>query len=182
MRKTLSALFLAFTALWSSAQTTIYLTTGGRSATATLADTDAAHTLAATLAQGPVTINMTDYGGFEKVGALPRSFPASDTRITTVPGDIMLYQGNQMVIFYGSNTWSYTRLGCLDGATAESVRAFLGTGAISLTISLEPVSGLEAVKEESNGSSIYDLNGINVTGETNKPGIYIIDGKKTLVR
>ncbi len=69
---------------------------------------------------------MSDYGGFEKVGTLPLSFTTSNSQISTAPGDIMLYQGNQMVIFYGTNSWSYTRLGKIDNATAESVSQFLG--------------------------------------------------------
>ncbi|MDE6818807.1 MAG: hypothetical protein K2J09_06490, partial [Muribaculaceae bacterium] len=65
--------------------------------TATLADNEATRELTKLLEQGDIIIRMSDYGGFEKVGALPQSLPTSDTQITTVPGDIMFYQGNQMV-------------------------------------------------------------------------------------
>lgn len=119
-----------------STQTKVILTIGDRTANATLADNTACRELVALLKKGPVRVTMSDYGGFEKVGALPRSFNASDAQISTVPGDIMLYQGNRMVIFYGTNSWSYTRLGKIDKATAESVRKFLGTGNVTLTISL----------------------------------------------
>lgn len=75
---------------------------------ATLADSVAAEAFAATLEEGPVTIEMSDYGGFEKVGPLNDSLPADDRYITTGAGDIVLYNKNQIVMFYGSNSWSYT--------------------------------------------------------------------------
>ena len=63
------------------------------------------------LAVDELIINMSRYGGFEQVGSLKTMITSSDTRITTIPGDIMLYSSNQIVIFYGSNTWEYTKLG-----------------------------------------------------------------------
>ncbi|MDE6235987.1 MAG: hypothetical protein K2M56_09585, partial [Muribaculaceae bacterium] len=125
----------------------------------------------------------SDYGGFEKVGALPQSFPTSNTQITTMPGDIMLYQGNQMVIFYGSNSWSYTRLGKIDGATASNLRQFLGNGNITLVLSLQTSTGIDYVTADANKEEIiYDLNGRRITNKPLAPGIYIINGKKTIVR
>lgn len=64
--------------------------------------------------ESPITIRMSDYGGFEKVGSLGESLPTSDRQTTTEEGDIVLYSGNQIVIFYGTNSWSYTRLGHVD--------------------------------------------------------------------
>ena len=64
-----------------------------------------------------ITINLNDYGGFEKVGELGRSLPTSNERMTTKPGDIVLYQGDQIVMFYGSNTWGYTMLGHVEDLT-----------------------------------------------------------------
>ncbi|MDE6033349.1 MAG: hypothetical protein K2G15_05250, partial [Muribaculaceae bacterium] len=84
----------------ASAQTKVLLKVGGNTMTATLTDNEATRELTKLLEQGDMTIRMSDYGGFEKVGALPQSLPTSNTQITTAPGDIMLYQGNQMVIFY----------------------------------------------------------------------------------
>lgn len=103
--------------------------------TATLEDNAAADALAEMLEEGPVTIQMEDYGGFEKVGDLGTSLPASNRRITTQTGDIVLYQGSQVVIFYGSNTWSYTRLGRVDDLTGWADA--LGRGDVSVTFSLE---------------------------------------------
>ncbi|MDE6272059.1 MAG: hypothetical protein K2M31_03525 [Muribaculaceae bacterium] len=166
----------------ASSQTKVLLKVGGNSMTATLTDNEATRELTKLLEHGDLTIRMSDYGGFEKVGALPQSFPTSNTQITTVPGDIMFYQGNQMVIFYGSNSWSYTRLGKIDGATADSLRQFLGNGDVTLTLSLES-SGIENVTADANKEEIiYDLNGRRITKKPLAPGIYIINGKKTIIR
>ena len=167
----------------ASSQTKILLKVGGNTMTATLTDNEATRELTKLLEQGDITIRMSDHGGFEKVGALPQSFPTSNTQITTVPGDIMLYQGNQMVIFYGSNSWSYTRLGKIDEATASNLRQFLGNGNITLTISLESSTGIEDVTTEGQKEEIvYDLNGRRITKKPLTPGIYIINGKKTIIR
>ena len=104
---------------------------------ATLADTDAARALAQRLQAGPVTVSLHAYGGFEKVGPLPWPLPASDEQTTAQPGDVMLYQGNQITVFTGSNSWAYTRLGHIEGATSESLLEALGDGDVE--ISLSPV-------------------------------------------
>ena len=167
----------------ASAQTKVLLKVGGNTMTATLTDNEATRELTKLLEQGDITIRMSDYGGFEKVGALPQSLPTSNTQITTEPGDIMLYQGNQMVIFYGSNSWSYTRLGKIDGATESNLRQFLGNGDIVLTLSLESSTEIEDVTADANKEEIvYDLNGRQITKKPLAPGIYIINGKKTIIR
>lgn len=166
------------------AQTKIYLVVGEMSMVATLSETDASRELLTLLSAGPVEVEMSDYGGFEKVGALPESLTVSDSRITTVPGDIMLYQGHNIVIFYGSNTWSYTPLGRIDGATADGVRDFLGNGNVMVTLTLDPeaVSGVCDVMPDKVGSqSVYDVNGIPVKDRPLRSGVYIIDGKKTKI-
>lgn len=80
-----------------------------------------------------ITIQMTDYSGFEKVGALGTSLPTTNSQTTTQSGDIVLYQGNQIVIFYGSNSWSYTRLGKIDDLTGWEDA--LGSGDVTVTFS-----------------------------------------------
>ena len=85
--------------------------------------------------EGSLTVQMSMYGGFEQVGPLGVSLPREDTQTQTAAGDIVLYSGNQIVIFYGSNSWAYTRLGRVDGATAEQMRALLGDHAVTLTLS-----------------------------------------------
>lgn len=71
------------------------------------------------LAKDGLAINMSKYGGFEQVGSIGSTLPSSDTRITTSPGDIVLYSSNQIVLFYDSNTWSYTKLGHINLSKSE---------------------------------------------------------------
>ena len=105
---------------------------GGSQFTATLEDNEAVVQM---MEENPVSIQMSDYAGFEKVGSLGASLPTSNSQTTTQAGDIVLYQGNQIVIFYGSNSWSYTRLGRIDDLTGwESA---LGNGDVTVTFSLE---------------------------------------------
>lgn len=108
---------------------------GGSTFTATLEENEAVNELVKMMEQGPVTIQMRDYSGFEKVGSLGTSLPASNRQTTTRAGDIVLYQGNQIVIFYGSNSWSYTRLGHIDDLTGW--KEALGSGDVTVTFSLE---------------------------------------------
>ena len=108
---------------------------GGSTFTATLEENEAVNELVKMMEQGPVTIQMSDYSGFEKVGSLGTSLPASNQQTTTRAGDIVLYQGNQIVIFYGSNSWSYTRLGHIDDLTGWEEA--LGSGEVTVTFSLE---------------------------------------------
>ena len=115
-------------------ENTFYVRVGDAAFAAFFAETDGAQALKELLAQGPVTISMSDYGGFEKVGSLGQSLPASNSQTTTQAGDIVLYQGNQIVIFYGSNSWSYTRLGKISDLTGWEEA--LGGGDISVTFSL----------------------------------------------
>ena len=81
----------------------------------------------------PLTIQMSMYGGFEQVGSIGQSITRNDTQITTAPGDIVLYSGNQIVIFYGSNSWTYTRLGHVD-LSQEELTALLGKDDVTITI------------------------------------------------
>ena len=108
---------------------------GGSTFTATLEENEAVDALVDMMEQGPVTIQMSDYSGFEKVGPLGTSLPASNQQTTTQAGDIVLYQGNQIVMFYGSNSWSYTRLGHIDDLTGWEEA--LGSGDVTVTFSFE---------------------------------------------
>ena len=85
----------------------------------------------------PLTVKMSAYGGFEQVGRIGRSLPRDDVRITTEPGDIVLYAGNQIVIFYGSNTWEYTRLGHATEKSEAELAEILGKPGVTLTISAD---------------------------------------------
>ena len=77
------------------------------------------------LAQNVITVNTSAYGGFEQVGSLPQSFSRNDVQTTTQPGDIVLYSGNQLVVFFGSNSWSYTRLGHIEGLSTDELTTLL---------------------------------------------------------
>lgn len=103
---------------------------------ATLSDNASAEAFRDLLAEGPVTIDMHDYGSFEKVGPLGRSIVRSDEPITTKPGDIILYLGNNVTIYYDVNSWDFTLLGHVDDATGENMREFLGSGNPTVTFSL----------------------------------------------
>lgn len=110
------------------------ITVGDQELLATFAENSSAEEFQDLLAQGPVTISMDDYGGFEKVGSLGTTLTRNDTRITTQPGDVILYQGNQITIYYGTNTWNFTRLAKINDST--DLQAKLGTGTVQVTFSL----------------------------------------------
>ncbi len=107
---------------------------GDKTFTATLEDNAAVGEFIEMMKASPITIEMSDYSGFEKVGSLGRSLTASNSQMTTEAGDIVLYSGNQIVMFYGSNTWSYTKLGHIDDLTGW--REALGSGDITAVFSL----------------------------------------------
>ena len=116
----------------------IKITVSGKTLPVNIESNDATKALVAALREASITYEAHDYGGFEKVGALGRSLPTSDTQITTQAGDVILYSGNQIVLFYGSNTWSYTRLGKIQYDSLDELKSFLkaGEGNISVTLSL----------------------------------------------
>ena len=93
--------------------------------------------LKALCGQGPLTIELHMYGGFEQVGDIGGSLPRNDVQTTTQAGDIVLYAGGQMVVFYGSNSWAYTRLGHITDQDADGMRALLSNGDVTVTITAE---------------------------------------------
>ena len=93
--------------------------------------------LTALAEDAPLTIQMSAYGGFEQVGSIGSRLPSRDVRTTTSAGDIVLYASSQIVIFYGHNTWEYTRLGKAADKTAADMRELLGNGDVTVTISFE---------------------------------------------
>ena len=100
-------------------------------------DNEAVAALTALAEKAPVAVAMSPYGGFEQVGALGKSLPRNDISTTTEAGDIVLYNGNQIVVFYGSNTWRYTRLGKIQGLDRDMLTDLLGNGAVTLTLSVD---------------------------------------------
>lgn len=111
------------------------ITVGNHTLSATFENNSSAAAFRELLSQNPVTIEMEDYGGFEKVGPLGTELTRNDTQITTEPGDVILYQGNQITIYYGTNSWNFTRLAKIDDPSG--LREKLGDGTVSVTFSLE---------------------------------------------
>ncbi len=104
---------------------------GSHKLTATLADNSSAVAFYELLKKGPVSIKMSDYGSFEKVGPLGTTLPRNDAQITTTAGDIILYQGNQITIYYDTNSWNFTLLGKVDGVTQAQLKKILGKGDVT---------------------------------------------------
>lgn len=108
----------------------------GEVLTVALNNNSSAEGLIKKLEEGTVTINMKDYGSFEKVGSLGFSLPRNDENITTEPGDVILYQGNQLTIYYDTNNWSFTRLGKIENKTQSELKRILGSGDVTVTLEL----------------------------------------------
>lgn len=108
---------------------------GNSTFTATLENNAAVDAFVEMMSDASVIIQMSDHSGFEKVGSLGTDLPADDSQTTTQAGDIVLYNGDQIVIFYGSNSWSYTRLGKIDDLSGWEDA--LGSGDVTVTFSLE---------------------------------------------
>ena len=105
--------------------------------TATLEENSSAKAFAEFLTQGDLTLDMHDYGSFEKVADLPRSFPRNDKQIDTDAGDIILYQGNSITIYYDKNSWNFTRLARIDNVNKKRLQQILGKGNVKATFSVE---------------------------------------------
>ena len=86
-----------------------------------LEDNSSAKAFLDNISKDELVVDMHDYGGFEKVGDLPWELPTNDEEITAKPGDIILYQGNKITIYYDENTWNFTKLGELSGGTDEDI-------------------------------------------------------------
>ncbi len=98
---------------------------------------ESAEALKELTAEGPLVIQMSMYGGFEQAGQIGAELPSSDVQTVTDYGDIVLYSGNQLVVFYGSNSWAYTRLGHIIGCTQEEMTELLAYGDVNITLSSE---------------------------------------------
>ena len=116
----------------------IYMTVNENKLEVTLASNESVAALIELLKKGDIVYTADDYGGFEKVGNIGHSLPRNDTQIRTEAGDVILYQGNQICIFVGSNSWSYTRIGKISGYSTQELKTLLGAGEgkVQVTISL----------------------------------------------
>ncbi len=172
---------------FNKAQTTMdkmYITIGGQTQSVTLVDNDATRELVSALQSAPLTVTLND-NNFEIWGSLGKSLTTKDEQMTAQPGDIVLYNGSNICIFYASNSWSYTRLGKIDGLSESELRTFLKAGQSNIAVTLSLSSGTTAIRSLSTNPSfkgegnIYSLNGVKVKNPSK--GIYIQNGKKVIL-
>ena len=170
---------------FSQEQTTtdkMYITIDGQTQSVTLEENAATRALVEKLQQAPVTVRLNSSGGFEIWGALGFSLPASDQQTTAQPGDVILYNSSNICLFYGSNSWSYTRLGRIDGLSESQLRTFLKAGESDISVTLSLSSGTTAIRQISGQDDedvYFSLNGQRVVNPSH--GIYIKNGKKVIL-
>ncbi len=116
---------------------TLTLKIGGTTVSVDWEENESVAALAELVKDEPLTIQMSMYGGFEQVGSIGKGLPRNDVQTTTQAGDIVLYSGDQIVVFYGSNSWAYTRLGHVSDKSASQMKDLLGNGNVTIEISME---------------------------------------------
>ncbi len=116
---------------------TLVIETESRAFYAAFEDNSSAAAFRDRLSDGPLALTLQDYGRFEKVGDLPWALETNDEQITTVPGDIILYQGDKITIYYDENTWSFTRLARIENVTREELLSAFGDGDVTVLFYLE---------------------------------------------
>jgi hypothetical protein len=158
----------------------MFITIGGVTKTATMVDNVATQELVARLKQAPVMVTLNSSGGFEIWGALGFSLTTSNVQVNAQPGDIVLYNGSNICMFYGTNSWSYTRMGHIDGLSENELRTFLHAGEsnISVTLSLSNTTGISQVGADESKSKSYTLQG--TIAQAGHKGILIQNGKKII--
>ena len=158
----------------------LYITIDGMTKTATIVDNAATQELVARLQQAPVTMTLNSSGGFEIWGALGFSLPTSNQQVNAQSGDIVLYNSSNICMFYGTNSWSYTRMGHIDGLSENELRTFLHAGEsnISVTLSLSNTTGISQVRADESQSKSYTLQG--TIAQAGHKGILIQNGKKII--
>ena len=158
----------------------LYVTIGGVTKSATLVDNKAAQELVARLQEADVTVTLNTSGGFEIWGALGFSLTTSNEQIKAQPGDIILYNGSNICMFYGSNSWSYTRLGRFDGMTESELKSFLKAGEsdISVKLSVTGTTNISKAVADKDAVVAYTLQG--TVAQAGAKGIVIENGKKII--
>ena len=161
-------------------QEKLYITIDGMTKTATMVDNAATQEFAARLQQAPVTVTLNSSGGFEIWGALGFSLTTSNEQVNAQPGDIVLYNGSNICMFYGTNSWSYTRVGHIDDLSESELRTFLKAGEnnINVTLSLSNATGISQVRANVTTSKAYTLQG--TLAQAGYKGIVIQNGKKII--
>ena len=172
----------AQTTNYETMTTKIYINIDGRTEAVTLTNNSATQALVAKLQEASVTVTLNSSGGFEIWGALGFSLPTSNEQINAQPGDIVLYNGSNICMFYGTNSWNYTLLGKIDGLSESELRTFLKAGEsnISVTLSLSNTTGISQVKADGSKSREYTLSG--TLAQVGHKGIIIKNGKVAIKR
>ena len=130
--------------------------------------------------KGNITYEADDYGNFEKVGYIGFNLPQNNENITTTAGDVILYQGNNICLYYGSNSWSFTRLGKIEGMSKDELKTFLnaGRGSVKVTLSSATATGIkQTLADRKAPGGKYSLDGRKLK-QTPSKGVYIENGKK----
>lgn len=172
----------AQTTNYETMTTKMYITIDGRTEAVTLTNNSATQALVAKLQEASVTVTLNSSGGFEIWGALGFSLPTSNEQINAQPGNIVLYNGSNICMFYGTNSWNYTLLGKIDGLSESELRTFLKAGEsnISVTLSLSNTTGISQVKADGSKSRAYTLSG--TLAQVGHKGIIIKNGKVAIKR
>ena len=161
----------------------MYITIDGQTQNVTLVDNAATQELVAALQNNSITVTLND-NNFEIWGPLGFSLPTSNQQMTAQPGDVVLYNGSYICLFYGSNSWSYTRLGKIDGLSEGQLRTFLKAGESNITVTLSLTSdatGISNISNESRNTAGTELRSYTLNGapaSAGHKGIVIKDGKK----
>lgn len=198
MRRLLLQTYILFTALTAMAcqnnepeaapsvnsSNTMYITINEKTVSCELVDNTSTRALLEQLSEGDISYTAHDYGNFEKVGDIGINLPQNNESITTVPGDVILYQGDNICLYYDTNTWSFTRLGKIEGMTQDEIKAFVGAGGgnVGVKLSLQPTTDVKQIRVNQNdANSRFALNGKHLQQAPNK-GVYIENGKKFVKR
>ena len=114
----------------------IKISVNGKTFTANIVKNSSGDAFINLLKKGPLKIGMKDYGNFEKVGDLPQTLPTNDTNYTTKPGDIILYLGKHITIYYDTNSWDFTKLGEIENTSQAELKQVLGKGKCEVTFNI----------------------------------------------
>ena len=159
---------------------TMNITINGKTVSCQLVENSSTRALLAQLEKGNITYEADDYGNFEKVGYIGFNLPQNNESITTTAGDVILYQGNNICLYYGSNSWSFTRLGKIEGMSRDELKTFLNAGGGSVKVTLSSGTATEikqTLTDRKATSGKYSLDGRKLKQAPNK-GVYIENGKK----
>ena len=159
---------------------TMNITINGKTVSCQLVDNSSTRALLAQLEKGDITFEADDYGNFEKVGNIGFSLPQNNESITTTAGDVILYQGNNICLYYDTNAWTFTRLGKIEGLSKDEIKTFLNTGggSVKVTLSSGSTTGIkQTVADRKAPSGKYSLDGRKLK-QTPSKDVYIENGKK----